>query len=803
MKFSLKWLNDHIDLGDHSLEQLDSLLTFAGVEVEGIHSLGVDIDKLVVGEIISSEKHPDADKLSVCQVDDGSGTPRQIVCGAKNYQVGDKVPLALPGCTLGENFTIKSGKLRGVESHGMLCAATEIGLPKGEDGLLILDPSAKPGQAVGELFDNDTLLELEVTPNRPDLLSHLGMARETAALTGKPLVGPTAHDKSATPTSEASAAQMAISAPDSCPFYTGRWIRGVKVAPSPAWLREKLEAIGLRPINNIVDITNFVLMEMGQPLHAFDLAKFEGVIDVRLARQGEKFLALDGGTYDLEDSDLVIADSQKAVAIGGVMGGEDSGVTETTTDILLEAAYFTPSVVRRTARRLCVVGASSYRFERGVDPAQIAGAADLATKLNVELPGGTAHEKLIVCGQPPASPRSVALDREEVRSLLGHAIGDSDIDRILTSLGLELAAAGGEKWNIPCYRLDLGRPVDLIEEVARVFGFDPLESRTVARFSPASKADALYDFTRQLQLRLAGLGFHECRHIKLISDAQLADDIATQHRGMSEVRLKNPLNDEQNIMRPGIIPGLLSAAERNVRMGNTSLRLFEIGRVFTATPKGDEIEHEHIGLLISGETSVRSWHAPRPAQLSLFDLRGVLENLAAPAELTLTPVDEKDSDPRLLLASQIQIGGQKIPGSIGMLSPARARELGIDAPVFVAELNLKKLSAALCRGVTAEPLPRFPAINRDIALEAPADLANLAIADFFHQAGGSESLLVAAEMFDRFVDPSGAKLNADRKSLTWSLTYRSAERTLESAEVDAAHQRILEKLKKALPVQFR
>ena len=801
MNISLNWLNDHLDLGDHTLDDLDSLLTFAGVEVEGIVPLGVDIENLVVGKILGSDKHPDADKLSVCKVDDGSGpdSPRQIVCGAKNYSVGDNVPLALPGCTLGEDFTIKESKLRGVESHGMLCASTEIGLPAGEDGLLILDPEAKPGTPVGDLFDNDTLLELEVTPNRPDLLSHLGMARETAALTGKPLKGPIAHSESSTPTAAATDEQIKISAPDSCPLYTGRWIRGVIVGPSPAWLCEKLEAIGLRPINNIVDITNYVLMEMGQPLHAFDLAKLDGGIDVRLASEGEKFLALDGETYDLETTDLVIADAQNAVAIGGVMGGEDSGVTETTTDVLLEAAYFTPSVVRRSARRLTLHSDSSYRFERGVDPAQVIGASDLATKLILELAGGTADENLIVCGEPPATPPSVNLDRDGVRQLMGHPIEGSEIDRILTSLGLELATPGGNEWHIPSYRLDLIRPVDLIEEVARVFGFDPLESRTVARFSPASKADVLYDFTRQLQQRLAGLGFHECRHIKLISDAQLADDVATQHRGMSEVRLKNPLNDEQNIMRPGIIPGLLSTAERNVRMGNTSLRLFEIGRVFTATPKADEIEHEHLGLLITGETANRSWHDPRPSDLDLFDLRGALENLAAPHALTLTPVE----DPRLLLASEIRIGAQKKLGLIGLLHPARARELGIDSPVLVAELNLKKLSAALGPGVTAVPLPRFPAISRDIALEAPADLANLDIENFFTAATNDEPLLVGAEMFDRFVDPSGEKLDAERKSITWSLTYRSPDRTLESAEVDAAHQSILENLKKSLPVEFR
>ena len=801
MNISLKWLNDHLDLSDHSLDDLDSLLTFAGVEVEGIIPLGVEIDKLVVGKILSSEKHPNADKLSVCKVDDGSGTPRQIVCGAKNYSVGDNVPLALPGCTLGENFTIKEGELRGVESRGMLCAASEIGLVDKEDGLLILDPEAKPGTPVGDLFDNDTLLELEVTPNRPDLLSHVGMARETAALTGKPLKGPGAHSESTTPTAIATEEQIKISAPDSCPFYTGRWIRGVKVGPSPAWLGEKLEAIGLRPINNIVDITNYVLMEMGQPLHAFDLAKLDGGIDVRLASEGEKFLALDGETYDLEPADLVIADAQKAVAIGGVMGGEDSGVTETTTDVLLEAAYFTPSVVRRTARRLILHSDSSYRFERGIDPAQVIGASDLATRLILEIAGGTADENLVVCGQAPDCPAPVGLEYDEVRQLMGHEISDDRINEILTSLGLE--AFGSEPgfcaWRIPSYRLDLQRPIDLIEEVARVFGFDPLESRTVARFSPASKPDALYDFSRQLQQRLAGLGFHECRHIKLISDTQLADDVATQHRGMNEVRLKNPLNDEQNIMRPGLIPGLLSTAERNVRMGNTSLRLFEIGRVFTATPKGDEIEHEHLGLLVTGENASRSWHDPRPENLDLFDLRGALENLAAPHTLTLTPVE----DPRLLLASQIQIGAQGKLGLIGFFPPARARELGIDSQVVVAELNLKKLSAALCTGTIAEPLPRFPAINRDIALEAPADLANLDIENFFAAATNDEPLLVDAEMFDRFVDPSGEKLDAARKSITWSLTYRSADRTLESVEVDAAHKKILESLKKSLPVEFR
>lgn len=794
MKVSRSWLSDHVDFDEYSNEQLDDLLTFAGIEVEEIESSGCEIDHLVVGEIVSFEKHPDADKLSVCKVDDGSGTLRQIVCGAKNFKAGDHVPLALPGCQLSPTFEIKVGKLRGVESAGMLCAASEIGLAKSSDGLLILDPETKPGTPIRDLFDSDTIFTLEITPNRPDCLSHLGTARELAALAKSPLKKAIDHSESTTSTKTA-AGEITLST-ESCPLYTGRWIRGVKVGESPDWLKQRLEAIGLRPINNIVDITNYVLMEMGHPLHAFDLAKLEGgKIEVRQATEGEAFLALDGETYALTEDDCVIADASRPVAIAGVMGGEDSGVTETTTDVLLEAAYFVPSHVRRTARRLTLHSDSSYRFERGTDPYQVAGASDLAVKLITEIAGGTADEALIVAGEAPAAPAPVAMSNDACRKLIGHEIPDAEIDGILERLGLEKA---GAEWKIPSYRLDLEREVDLIEEVARTYGLDNVPSSTVARFAPSSKADAAYDLTRSLSTQLAALGFCETRNLKLISGAtQLADDRATTHRGMSPIRLKHPLNDEQDYLRPGLVPGLLATAARNVRFDSRDLRLFEFGRVFTATPKGQEIEHEHFALLMTGKSAERSWIDGTPSELDLYALRGVIESLCPGQKVALKAVE----DDRLLCAATIDIGKTSKLGMIGIVPPDRARELGIDAPILVAELNFKKLSAALAVAPRFEDLPRFPAISRDIAMEVPADLSSGEIDAFF--AKQNIPLLVGYGLFDVFTDPSGEKLAADKKSLAWSVTYRTPERTLEMPEVEKVHADLLAGLKKAFPIDFR
>ncbi|RYD17994.1 MAG: phenylalanine--tRNA ligase subunit beta, partial [Verrucomicrobiaceae bacterium] len=471
MNVSLNWLATHLDLSGKSIKEIDDLFTFAGVEVEGIVSKGISSEKIVVAQIMEAVQHPNADKLKVTQVDAGEGQLRQIVCGAKNYKVGDKVPCCLPGAELPGGFTIGETKMRGVESKGMLAAASEIGLPEGEDGLLILPPDSEIGKPVKQLFDCDTLLELEVTPNRPDLLSHRGMGRELATLLKTPFLPLEIPARDTAP-----ATDVQIDAPEGCPFYTAVRISGVTVKESPAWLKQRLESIGLRPINNIVDVTNYVLHELGQPLHAFDSAKLSGKIIVRKANEGENFLALDDSKHVLTTDDLLISDeSGAALALAGVMGGAESGVTETTTDILLESAYFVPQGIRRTSRRTALSSDSSYRFERGVDPAGVVTASSLAVKLILETAGGTAEAATQLAGEAPVLVRSVTLDEKKLDQLMGGSISISAAEEILTRLGLTKLADGS--WDAPSFRADLQRHIDLVEEIARVHGLDNVPSR--------------------------------------------------------------------------------------------------------------------------------------------------------------------------------------------------------------------------------------------------------------------------------------------------------------------------------------
>ncbi|MFT5854898.1 MAG: phenylalanyl-tRNA synthetase beta chain [Verrucomicrobiales bacterium] len=786
MNVSLSWLNDHLDLAGKSIEELDDLLTFSGIEVEGLQS---QPDNLVVGQISSSEPHPDADKLSVCKVDDGSGTPRQIVCGAKNYQVGDKVPLALPGCQLAPDFKIKAGKLRGVPSDGMLCSASELGMPDEVDGLLILPADLAPGTPIGDVFP--PIFELEITPNRPDCLSHLGVARELSVLTKQSLKGADAHRDAGVATRTANDSEVAIRDLEACPLYTARRITGVKVAESPAWLKQKLTSVGLRPINNIVDITNFVLLEMGQPLHAFDADKLDGGIVVRPAADGEKFLALDGDTYPLLPEDLVIADQNQAVAIAGVMGGELTGVTETTTDVLLEAAYFKPQGIRRTSRRLDLSSDSSYRFERGVDSQQVAGASALATKLILELAGGEAADELIVCGAAPELSGTVEFDIDRCRSLLGAEIEESEVEQILTGLGL--AKIDTANWKVPSYRLDLKRHVDLVEEIARVYNIDRIPATFAASFSEIGKVDLEYDYNIDLSRQLAANGFYEARTIKFISENQIADDLCSGGGERDLVRMRNPMNEDFTVMRPSLIPALLAVAERNVRMGNTSLRFFETGMVFDG-----EVEAERLALLISGSAAPASWHDAKPADADLFELRGVLE-LISP-KLALAPSSQNDG---LVVAADIVIGKRKV-GTAGQAWPARVRAMDLRTPVYVAEIDLAALRQMTGGGLKqVEPLPKFPAMTRDIAMELAREIPNIDLHKFFTKVQRNEKLLVDFSLFDVFVDDAGVKLSTDKKSIAYSLTYRDKLRTLESAEVDAAHGKILESLQKELPVKLR
>ena len=800
MKVSLSWLQTHLDLSGRTTAQLSDLLTFAGIEVEGIEEKGVDSDKIVVGQILESVQHPNADRLSVCQVDDGSGKPRQIVCGAKNYKVGDKVPVALPGAILPGNFEIKEGQLRKVASNGMMCSGKELGLGDDHSGLLILDPSLPTGKLFKELVQPDVQFDLEITPNRSDLLSHLGLARELAALTGLPLKGERDHAKTSTKLKAAKPDEVEIKAADGCPFYTARIIRGIKVGPSPDWLRQRLESVGLRPINNIVDITNYVMFEMGQSLHAFDLAKLSGGIVVRYAAEGEKILALDGNEYALVASDLVIADQKRPVAVAGVMGGEETGVTDTTTDLLLESAYFTPSVVRRTGRRLGLSSDSSYRFERGIDPQQVQGGSEFATKLILTIAGGTAEDVTLSAGEIPQLVGEIELDEDRAHRLLG--IPDLKTDEahaILEKLGLEKRAAshGKSRWQIPSYRLDLQRSVDLVEELARVIGLERVPSRNVAVFGSGDAADRTYDLAMQLRHALVHRGYNEAQTLRLISNVQLTDSLGIADAANGSVPVKNPLSEDHTHLRPSITPGLIATAALNICQGSARLRFFEVGRVFLKLPNGTTREEDRVAILLSGPVSPTSWSDADPRIADVFDLRGAIESLPGLGSIEIKRGTDNGT---FLLNSEIR-SGNRVLGWIAQLHPARARQIDARQPVYVAELLLSALRQGSSGPAKFEELPKFPAMTRDVAMEAPSDLANQKVAAYF--SGLKEPLLIKAEVFDVFADPTGTKMASDRKSLAYSLTYRSPERTLETAEVDLAHGRVLAGLEKALPVTIR
>ena len=788
MKVAIDWLSDHVDLSGYSDAELDNLLTFAGIEVEGIKSMP---EKVVVANIKSSEKHPDADKLSVCMVDDGTESLRQIVCGAKNYQVGDNVPLALPGATLGAGFTIKKGKLRGIESNGMLCSAKELG---GEDdsGLWILPADCKPGAPLLGIFS--AIFDLEITPNRPDCLSHLGIARELAALASRDLKSKPDHSLTSIPEQSAAGEEIRISATEECSFYTALRIQGVQVTESPAWLKSKLESIGLRPINNIVDITNYVLMEMGQPLHAFDAAKVTGGIHVRKAEAKETILALDGVNYQLTPEDLVIADDTGPVAIAGIMGGETTGVTVSTTDILLESAYFSPAGIRRSGRRLGISSDSSYRFERRVDPAQVAGASELASKMIMELAGGQAEGHIMTCGSLPALNQGVELNTEHCRKLLGCRITSAEMFTILEQLGIKKLEEKGciSEWKIPSYRGDLTRPADLYEEIARVYGLDNIPSSQRSWFSEISNADREHDFMASIANRLSSIGFHETRTIKLTSAARNADNVCTADN--EPIALKNPLNDELTHMRSGIVGALMEVAERNIHQGIESLRLFEMGTVFSSNSKSEETQH--LGLLVSGP-GPGFWQDPQPDSADLFNLKGIIETISGTIPAF---VRTEDCPPAASFITDIMLGKMCI-GKVAQISPARSRAMDARHPVYAAEIDLGLLQKKTSAKTQYEELPKFPSVSRDVAMEVDLSLTSGKIESVLSKV--KSPILESFRLFDLFHDESGQRLDAGKKSIAYSLTYRDRARTLESSEVDSAHAEILAELKAKLPVDFR
>ena len=786
MKFSVNWLREYVDLPNNP-EEIAELLTRAGIETKNIETRGANIDKVIVSQITASSRHPNADRLTVCEADDGSGAKRQIVCGATNYKVGDKVPLALPGAKLANGSEIRKSKLRGVESEGMLCSPIELGLGEDASGLLILSPDAKVGAPISDLFPADTILDVEITPNRGDLLSHFGLAREIAALTNKKIVGrfcETPRGLTQTPYSSRDDGVVTIAATSECPFFSLRKIDNVNVGPSPQWLRAKIESVGVRSINNIVDISNFVMLELGQPTHAFDADKLKGGINVRLGREGEKFLALDGNSYSLTPDNCVIADQERAVGIGGVMGGEETGVTDSTKNILLEAAYFLPGSIRRTARDLNLQSDASYRFERGVDPDMILRASQRAAELMGEIAGGTPAKEIHVAGELPADPADVSLSHEKCSRVIGVAIDPKTIDEILARFGLRKTAdaTNSATWKIPSYRRDLQRDVDLIEEVLRAYGIDKIPGRTRGRFMPTSAADRSHDVERLfLRDRLTGSGLSEVRASKLISRNTMASNKA--------VELRNPLSEDHVALRPNLISGLLDVLERNIRAGAESVSIFEIGRAFIP-PSGKE--ERHLGILLWGSLdSAPNWRSQAKRSLDLFDLKGALQCVIPNLSF------RSGQFPDFAVAVDICFADERI-GFGGQLVASKSNAPG---PVLVAELNADRFLDRVASAKKFRELDRYPSITRDIAMIVPEKLSHVEILRAMQEP--AEPLLESVQLFDLFGIGKDVTGTASGKSLAYRLTYRAKNRTLTNEEVTKAHAKIRERLKSELGATLR
>src|SRR5436190_1483914 len=776
MKFSVNWLREFVDLPKNP-EDIAELLTRAGIETKNIETRGANIDNVIVSQITASSRHPNADRLTLCEVDDGGGTRRQIVCGATNYEVGDKIPLALPGAKLPNGTEIRKSELRGVESEGRLCSPIELGLGEDASGLLILSPDAKVGAPIADLFPADTILDVEITPNRGDLLSHFGLAREIAALSGKKL-----KTTAPEPKIEIEKSGVTIAATRECPVFSLRKIDNVKVGPSPQWLRAKIESVGIRSINNIVDISNFVMVELGQPTHAFDADKLKGAINVRLARDGEKFLALDGKTYALNPDNLVIADEERAVGLAGVMGGEETGVSESTKSILLEAAWFLPTSIRRTARTLNLASDASYRFERRVDPGMVLTASNRAAELMREIAGANPAAEIATAGKLPSAPSNVSLRYPHVDELIGISVLPTRVDEILQRFGLQPASSSKDQssWRIPSYRFDLQRDVDLIEEIVRAFGIAHVPVRYRSQFTPESEADRNHDFEASLRARLVGRGLNEARTSKLIPKKAGAKEGA--------IELRNPLSEDHAALRKNFFSPLLDVLERNVLAGAERVAMFELGRVFLP-PDGKE--ERHLGVVLWGKIAPAAHWRSQDRIFDYFDLKGVIESVIGPATFKRT------EHPDLVLAVEIFSNDQRV-GFAGQVSSDRTKAINSTHPVVFAELNLEAHSASR---PTYREIDKFPAITRDIAMIVPENLTHEKIATTI--AGANEPLLANVELFDIFSGEQAKNFGAGKKSMAYALTYRDKARTLTNEEITVVHAKIRERLQRELGVELR
>jgi len=803
MRVSMKWLRELVEV-ELPVDELADLLDMTGTKVEAVHTTGASLHGVLVGRILTKDRHPDAETLWVTTVDVGGPEPLQIVCGAQNFEAGDKVPVAVVGATLPNGMTIKRAKLRGVVSEGMNCSATELGIGADASGLLILPSDAPVGMSFAEYHGMaDTVLELEVTPNRPDCLSMTGVAREVGAVTGKPVRTPGgAPHESGTPAAER--VTVEIEDPRLCPRYAARLITGVRIGASPDWLVERVTAAGARSINNIVDITNYVMFEMGQPLHAFDAATL-GVVDgriaigVRVARAGETLVTLDGVQRELATDTLTITDPRGAVALAGVMGGETTEVSDTTVDILLESACFKPGSVGRTSRRLGLISEASQRFERGVDPNGCVAAVDRAAQLMEQLAGGTVAPGVVDAYPAPTHPVVVDLRMTRTNDLLGTDLTTPQVAGILERLGLGVSADGDVlRVTVPTFRPDLTREADLIEEVVRVYGMGNVRATLPAGRGRIGGLSVDQHRRDRLGVALRAAGLSEALTWAFSDPADAARVGWTFGPDEIPVRLLNPMSVEQSVLRFSTLPGLLRAVSNNQRKGVLDVHLYEMGAVWWTSPgRKQPKERTVVSGVLAGSWDRPGWNDTPPV-LDFFDGKGVVQT--AMEELGIAKWRVRAADLPWLQpgrSSEVLVGGDVV-GWLGEVHPDVLDAYECTGPVTVFESQMKPLLKAAREVRAFVDIPRFPAVKIDIALVVSDDVTAERVEQSIRSAGGK--LLEDARLFDVY---RGTGVEPGKKSLAFSLTYRDPDRTLTDEEVTAAHEKVVRKVTGAVGGELR
>ncbi|MCG8603848.1 phenylalanine--tRNA ligase subunit beta [bacterium] len=792
MKITYKWLKEYVDF-DFSPEELVERLTMLGLEVDSCSAESWEFDGIVVGEVLKKEDHQDSDHLWVCEVEVGQKR-LSVVCGAPNVEVGQKVPVAAEGTRLPDGTIIQLANIRGVDSQGMICSEAELGLSSRRDGIMVLDEDTEQGRKLSEVLgESEIVIDIDVTPNRPDCFGVIGVAREVAALTRMPLQRPAIDITEASPQIE-DLIKIQIQAADKCPRYTARFISNVEIKDSPWWLVQRLEAVGVRAINNIVDVTNYVMMETGQPLHAFDYDLLRGAqINVRTAADGTSFTTLDDKRHDLNAESLMICDGEGEVAIGGVMGGLNSEVSAETNNVLLESAYFDPVNIRRTAKRLGISTEASRRFERGVDPNGSTYALDRAAQLISELAGGKIVTGIIDVYPNRIEPRVVKLRIQRIELLLGISITIERVKEILSGLDFNVLKESTEELEleIPTFRPDIQREADLIEEVARHYGYDKIPADDVASIQQLAAGSESEAFSTKLHSIMTALGFSRAVTYCMLSQK----DAGLFTTPQKLVQLINPIGEDFSTLRPSILPGLLNVVRWNINRKNTNLKLFEMGTVFGKS--GKEVhESTRIAGVLTGTTLVDSWKG-QSSKVDIYDVKGVIETL-----MSRSNVHNYDFAPHRMSfldenALQLEMDGKKV-GYAGGLNQQTLDKFEIEQPVWVLDIDFSLLFDNSSRQKIFQPIPKFPPISRDIAVTVSESIEAGHLLDQIRKAGGD--LLQSVSVFDVF---TGEQVGSGSKSIAFRLKFFSLERTLTEEEVDTEINSILKVLAEKFSARLR